>query len=377
MPWHWHATCDTRRTMKEPTSRRGNATRHPSLCAFALSAAFCTACVDEPTETCEVARLVAPLVGGHERTEYLGLSDDQRDAVVGLELDWQSLGLRDLCSGVAIHHDRLLTAAHCFSPLPPVIRVHGRSWSHTLLSSEVVIDTHPTQDVAVLRVPGLAAPHWLAVNVESTAALVGQLVEVAGAGMRNDGSAGEVEFAVARVVAVDERSLTSELTESGGPCRGDSGGPLLIRGPSGLVKVAGVLAAGDPDCRGRDRYERLDSISVWLDPPEIEAPYAVECTNLPKRGRCFGQRAVWCDANGLTAADCAAEEACGWSVAASAFRCVAPAADPCRGISELGECSDDVALRCEAGKLVSMSCRDCGAPCAISSRSGKAVCSVP
>jgi hypothetical protein len=328
----------------------------------------------EPSaEACQVERVASAIVHGHPHTDYLGLAEVEASAILAIEL-LRSGEIRDLCSGVAITSELVLTAAHCADDSVVELTIAGRTWQRWG-DEELSIHVAPERDVAIIRLPELAAPAALAVSTEDATRWNGALVELAGAGRRDDGSAGSVELAVAEVLAVDDRFLEVQLPQGGGPCAGDSGGPLLVRGHSGRLEIAGVLSGGAPTCDGPDYYERLDGLSAWLAElhGEIDAGSG-ECGSLTERGRCFGTRAVWCERGEIRARDCLPAEACGYSFDNRGFRCVEPALDPCGGVPDNGRCVDGDAVRCVDGHLERLACDACDGVCAISARSGNAVC---
>src|SRR5262252_6531422 len=68
--------------------------------ALTVFVAFTPAACDRPSEAaCRVGQVTSAIVGGYSRTEYLGISEAERDALVALQLERQSTG-PDLCSGV-------------------------------------------------------------------------------------------------------------------------------------------------------------------------------------------------------------------------------------------------------------------------------------
>jgi hypothetical protein len=346
--------------------------RSCSVFLLALQVSGCEA----NTEACQVERVSSGLVNGHSETDYLGLSGADVGAVIALEL--LRVGeIRDLCTGVAVGTDLVLTAAHCLDDSVLDVGVGGRIWQRWG-DEELWIRAASRQDVALARLPGLSAPAFLIPSSEPAERWSRGLVELAGAGARADGSAGTIELAVAEVLSVDERYLEVRLPQGGGPCAGDSGGPLLVRGPAGRVEVAGVLSKGDPSCNGPDYYERLDALSSWLAEHVVAADVvSAECGSLLERGRCFGSRAVWCEGDAIRAEDCASSTSCGFSPKQQGFRCVSPAHDPCNGLPDNGRCIEGAAVRCVDGHWERLDCEACGGgECVISARSGDALCTV-
>lgn len=323
--------------------------------------------------TCQVERVASAIVQGHARTDYLGLGEAEARAILAIEL-LRTGEIRDLCSGAALSAELVLTAAHCVDESVVEVTIAGRTWPRWG-DEELAIRIAPERDVAVIRLPGLAAQATLAASTEDAARWSGALVELAGAGRREDGSAGSVELAVAEVLSVDEQYLAVQLPQGGGPCAGDSGGPLLVRGPFGRLEVAGVLSEGAPGCDGPDFYERLDGLEAWLAAWQTEASASSDdCGSLSERGRCFGTRAVWCERGRVSAEDCSETQACGYSPGARGFRCVDRADDPCDGVPDSGRCVNGDAIRCVDGHLERLDCGACDGACTTSSRNGSAVC---
>ncbi len=333
------------------------------------------ACNEPEENACQVERVSSAIVRGYARTEYLGLSESDASAIVALQFE-RTGGGRDLCSGVVVANGALLTAAHCFDDETLTIGI-GRALWHNAGAGAFSVEVSPLHDVALVRLPGMSSIASLAWSAEEFSTVRGGFVELAGAGLTESGLAGAPEFAVAEVLSVDARYVDVRLTQAGGPCGGDSGGPLLVRAASGHVEVAGVLSKGNPDCHGPDRYERLDGLDSWLreriDPSRAGSD---ACGNVTERGRCFGRRAVWCDAGRVRAQDCRDGASCGWSDSNSAFRCVPLGSDPCGGTPDTGACINGAAVRCVEGELERLRCADCGGSCQISARSGSATCAL-
>jgi hypothetical protein len=351
-------------------------TRADHVSARALSLAVVTlGCGTPGAESCTVVTHRDAIVGGAGETGYLGLSAEQSRAVVSLDVNAHGdVSARNLCSAVLLGPDLLLTASHCVATESLSLRI-GLGDGYVDASSERVrVVRHASLDVALVHVEGLDAPFALP-WANHTPSFEAAFVEVAGAGLTEEGALGSVTFAVARARVASDTELLVELTGSGGPCGGDSGGPLLIRGVGGAVTVAGILMHGSPSCTGHDAYARLDGVAEWLA-AEAGEPLATQsaCTTLGVEGRCFGKTAVFCEDGAELSEECAGGSVCGWDRQRSGYRCVESGEDPCAGVTDLGSCSGDVARRCSAGELLSLSCEACGSRCGISPRSGKASC---
>jgi len=308
------------------------------------------------------------IVGGGARAELLEASTEQMRAVVELILDAPPGAV---CSGLLIAPDWVLSAEHCAEAATilgvrldaarvPVLEIHG----------------HPTLDLVLLKLPpGSSSVAPIEPDREPVStSLVGHTAQIAGHGVGSpDGTPG---FLAVTIEGVDAEHISVNAAGRGGACLGDSGGPLLVRGVDGAVRAIGILSAGSATCRGRDRYTRIDAGLLFLEsltgPLRSGAP--PDCGELGAAGRCYGDRAIWCENGAARAAACGSSTACGWDGGAGGFRCVAPELDPCAGIDDLGQCEGDVALRCDAGKLVSTACSSCGSACTRSPASGRAGC---
>lgn len=332
-------------------------------------------------EKCEVQASRIAIVRGTSNADFLGLSPEQAGAIGFLRTaaSDQTAKAIELCSVVRVSTEWFVTAAHCFDPTPSSAWLHLGDVEVPLSLSlkstdEAQVVLHTDLDVALLRVtslPGGAVLSW-ASNPQIG---VGDAVLIAGAGDDGEAGLGHILFAVAPIASVTDTEFTLRPDLARAPCAGDSGGPALVRSNSGAVVVAGVLSRGSPSCTGADVYERLDSISDWLQQHIGETSSTPSaCETLGSPGRCYRGVAVWCEQATERGERCV--EACGWDAAVQGYRCIAASSDPCGGISDLGACVANTATRCISGRLEQLECDACAGVCGRSPTSGLATCIV-
>jgi hypothetical protein len=280
-----------------------------------------------------------------------------------------------VCTGTLIARDWVLTAAHC-TLVPPLTFQGGVGGARSVEATY----EHPSLDVALLRLArdrcssSSDAPLGIATfdpALDSPRDLT--RATLAGYGITENGTRGELYFVVEKVVSLDASGVMVDGQGLTGACGGDSGGPLLVRDAAGSVSVLGVLSAGSPDCRGLDYYIRVDGLRAWIE-GFVKLPLQpARCGAVTEAGRCFDDRAVWCDAGLVRVERCSS--ACGWSAARQAYRCTDGDDARCEG-DAAGSClligdSGAGAYRCDQG---TETLTECPARCAYAAEGGRAEC---
>lgn len=246
------------------------------LLALGLGLAACAAPPEEPVS---VARASQPIFGGAPPDA------PEHAAVVGLhQRSSAGVAVSPFCSGTLVAPSVVLTAAHCLdvarsgkrtfqtmSPAAVAIYVGDQAAIDPAPRVFAVVETliHPQynrfsnrNDIGLIRlagpVDGVDPVPALPAAQGFTAADVGEIVGFAGFGLTEDGTLGEklqVDLPLGGLGCSvpgcpspgDAATMVSYVQPDGGPCSGDSGGPLfIVRG--GQPYVGAVTSYGDAGC---------------------------------------------------------------------------------------------------------------------------------
>lgn len=278
------------------------------------------------------------------------------------------------CSGTLITDTVVLTATHCTEGTDATdfyVTFGVDDFDPELVVDVIEKSEHPDLDIAMLRLafgPGtqldvVPIPAFAGVLDEDD---VGELFEQAGFGQTESGDSDGRFFVAEPFDGFEEPGgyLVVDGQGQHGVCFGDSGGPSLRQTVDSGVRVVGALSYGDPSCRDRDRYTRVDLVRDWLEDFAGTIPGAgpVPCGDVDSAGVCSpdGRVARFCDGGVLVRDPCEAGTIC--SEGDANKRCVAVDDNACGDVSFFGACDGDVVSWCDAGfEGGVVRVRDCGA----------------
>jgi hypothetical protein len=180
-----------------------------------------------------------------------------------------------VCSGTVIAVrggvGHVLTAAHCPSQVVAVLGAERRYRTAGVLAHPAV-EVGTGSDLAMVRILGVGddLPVLTPLRPDEDHLVTGTSVEFVGYGEDAGGMVGRRARASGWLTGITPSTLMHRQSD-GGPCHGDSGGPVLAR-VAGAPRIVGVTIKGDRACAVDGLSARVSAAYDVFIQPALEAP---------------------------------------------------------------------------------------------------------